>query len=255
MRYIRVIKGEVYLMIEICVDSVQSAIRAYEGGADRLEVCSNLVISGTTPPIALIRGIKKHVDLPLNILIRPRHGDFCYSDYEVEDMKEYIRMIKDESVNGVVIGILKADGTVDMERMEELVKLAKPMYITFHRAFDMVRDPVVAMNRIVNLQIDCILTSGQKNSAYEGRELIKTLVERSKGKIEIMPGGGITVKNYRQIIDTCHVNYIHLSAKQEVMSKMNYRNEAVNMGQTSVDEFTYFETNKDIISVIKALDK
>lgn len=245
----------VIVMIEVCVDSVQSAIRAYEGGADRLEVCSNLVIGGTTPPIALIRGIKKHVNLPLNILVRPRHGDFYYSDYEHEDMKEYIRMLRDEHVHGVVIGLLKTDGTIDIERMQVLTALAKPMYMTFHRAFDMLQDPMAAMEDVIQLEMDCILTSGQKSTAYEGRELIKALVKKSKGRIDIMPGGGVTPENFIQIKAICQVNYIHLSAKKEIRSKMRYRNDMVNMGQTCVDEFSYFETNQALVRMVKNLDR
>lgn len=242
-------------MIEVCVDSVDSAIKAQEGGADRLEVCSNLIIGGTTPPIALIRGIRQHVHLPIHVLVRPRHGDFCYSDYEYEDMKAYIEMLRMEDVQGVVIGLLREDGTLHKERMEELIKLARPMYITFHRAFDMMKDPYMALEELIGLQVDCILTSGQRSTAYEGRELIRELILKSQGRIDIMPGGGVSPVNYRDIKDYCGNSYMHFSAKREVKSKMTYRREGLTMGQQYVSEYIHYMTDEGLVSAIRELDK
>ena len=160
-------------LIEVCAAHVQSAIAAQEGGAKRVELCDNLYEGGTTPGYAAIKVTREKLNIGINVMIRPRGSDFCYSDLEFEMMKEDIKVCKELGVDGVVFGILLPDGNVDIERTNILVELAKPMSITFHRAFDVTPDPFKALEDIIDLGIDRILTAGQKNTVPDGKQLIK----------------------------------------------------------------------------------
>ena len=155
-------------ILECCVDSVESAINAAKGGASRLELCSNLIIGGTTPDVALVKEIRKYTDIRIHALIRPRFGDFCYTEHEMEIMKAQIRALKEAGVEGVVIGVLDVDGNLDVPKMKELLQETEGLSVTLHRAFDMCRDPYEAMEQAIDLGIDTILTSGQKQSARMG---------------------------------------------------------------------------------------
>lgn len=149
-------------ILECCVDSVASAIEAEKGGADRLELCSNLIIGGTTPTLALFNEVRNHVSIPINVLIRPRFGDFLYSEYEVNMIKQEVVQFREAGADAVVIGSLTADGSLDIEQMKELIVLAGDMKITLHRAFDMCADPIKTLQEAINLGIDTILTSGKR---------------------------------------------------------------------------------------------
>lgn len=162
-------------ILETCADSVQSAIEAKKGGANRIELCSNLVIGGTSPGESLFRQVKEQTGLNVRVLLRPRFGDFCYDNYEFRMILDEVRMFRKLGADGIVIGILNPDGTLNMEQMKALVEEAGDMGITLHRAFDVCRDPYEAMEQCISLGIDTILTSGQKSSAWEGRDLIKDL--------------------------------------------------------------------------------
>ena len=178
-------------ILEVCADSVQSAVAAQEGGADRIELCSGLVIGGLSPSPALFKQIRKYTDLKIRTLLRPRFGDFCYDDYEFQTLKEEVEMFRELGADGVVIGMLNPDGTLDMERMEVLVNAAGDIGITLHRAFDVCRDPYEALEQCASLGIDTILTSGQKSSAWEGRGLLAELAEQAAGRVEILAGAGV----------------------------------------------------------------
>ena len=178
-------------ILECCVDSVESALNAVKGGASRLELCGNLPIGGTTPGIPLYHQIRKESDVRIHALIRPRFGDFCYSSYELEIMREEIRMFREEKAQAVVIGVLNADGNLNISAMEMLIQEADGMDVTLHRAFDMCRDPFRTMEEAIALGVNTILTSGQQQSCWEGRELIRRLIEEAQGRIDIMAGGGV----------------------------------------------------------------
>lgn len=238
-------------ILETCVDSVESAIEAVKGGANRLELCSNLIIGGTTPNINLFKLIKEKNNIKINVLIRPRYGDFCYTENEFEIMKRDIQMFKNIGANGVVIGILKADGTLDMHRMKELMAEAEGMHITLHRAFDVCRDPFVTLEEAKKLGINSILTSGQKNKCTEGRELLKELVEKSEDKIEILIGSGINSSNVEEIISYTKSYAVHTSGKMEVESDMNYRKEDISMGFPIISEYIILRTKSEEISKIR----
>jgi len=217
--------------IEVCIDSVQSAINSEKGGAIRVELCDNLFEGGTTPSAGTIALARQQISIGLQVIIRPRGGDFLYSDLEMEIMKKDIQTAKDLGADGVVIGILTAEGKVDKVRCAELIKIARPMNVTFHRAFDMTVDPFEALEDIIELGCDRILTSGQEKSAIEGKALIAELHKKADGRIIIMPGAGIDEYNIDQM-KACGVEECHISARKVEHSAMQYRNPTVFMGGT-----------------------
>lgn len=213
--------------LEICANSVSSAIAAQAGGADRIEFCQNLEAGGTTPSHGQIETLKRHVRIPAHVLIRPRAGDFLYNEWEYEEMKSDILFCRDAGCEGVVIGLLHADGRIDTQRTAALVQLAKPMHVTFHRAFDVCAEPFQALEEIIGCGCGRLLTSGMQNSAEHGRQLIGELVERAAGRIEIMPGAGITAANIALLARETGARAFHTSAKTTEKSRMAYTNEAV----------------------------
>jgi copper homeostasis protein len=218
------------ILLEAVVDSVEAAIAAQEGGADRVELCANLLEGGTTPSAGAIQLTRQRLDIDVNVMIRPRGGDFCYSDVEFEVMKLNVELAKQMGTNGVVFGILRADGSVDRERAGVLVELARPLSVTFHRAFDMSRDPFEALEDLIELRIDRILTSGQENAVLEGLDLITELVRKAGGRIIVMPGAGITERNIKKIVEQSGAREVHVYAPVNVESRMRYRNTRCFMG-------------------------
>ncbi len=218
------------IKLEVCIDSVQSAINAEKGGASRVELCDNLFEGGTTPSAGAIDLARKNISIGLHVIIRPRGGDFLYSDLEFEIMKKDIQTAKELGADGVVFGILQADGTVDKERNAVLAALAAPMRTTFHRAFDMTTDPFQALEDIIALGIDRILTSGLERTVPEGVALITKLVEKAGDRIVIMPGGGIDEFNIEKIVEATGVKECHISGRKKVKSGMQFVNTRVFMG-------------------------
>ncbi|XP_061018351.1 copper homeostasis protein cutC homolog isoform X2 [Dama dama] len=174
-------------LMEVCVDSVESAVNAERGGAGRIELCSGLLEGGTTPSMGVLQVVKQYVQIPVFVMIRPRGGDFLYSDREVEVMKADIRLAKLYGADGLVFGALTEDGHIDKELCMSLVALCRPLPVTFHRAFDMVHDPVAALETLLTLGFERVLTSGCDSSALEGLPLIKRLIDQAKGRIVVMP--------------------------------------------------------------------
>lgn len=243
-------------ILECCVDSVESAINAKSGGASRIELCSNLIIGGTTPDIALVGEIRKHTDIRIHALIRPRFGDFCYSKYEMEIMKSQIRALKEAGVEGVVIGVLDEDGNLDIPKMQELLQEADGLSVTLHRAFDMCRDPFQALDEAIQLGINTILTSGQKQSAWEGRELLSELVEKADGRIDIMAGAGISAAAIEKLAPITNGTSYHMSGKVTLDSKMKYRKADVSMGLPSLSEYEIWQTSEEAVrAAVEVLEK
>jgi copper homeostasis protein len=240
-------------LLEVCAGSLQSALNAQAGGAHRIELCDNLNEGGTTPSPGIIRQAVKLLDIPVFVLIRPRPGDFLYSDEEFEAMRQDIMHCKEQGAKGIVVGILCADGTVDVERMTELVRLARPMQVTFHRAFDMVDDPWLALEEIISLSCDRILTSGQASTAIAGAGLISALVSMAAERILIMPGSGITENNALELIRMTGVKEIHASLRSPVPSAMKFRNDRTSMGSPGSDEFSRMETDPSRVRKILSL--
>ncbi len=218
------------LSFEICVDSPEGVIAARDGQADRVELCDNLFEGGTTPSIGAIKMARRVGGIKLHVIIRPRGGDFLYSDVEFETMRMDIEAARTSRVDGIVIGLLTADGNIDKERTTELVTLARPMSVTFHRAFDVCRDPLTALEDLIEIGVDRVLTSGQKADAVSGAETIKKLVETAGDRIVVMACGGIDETNAAEIVATTGVSELHFTAFEEVVSEMEHRNEAVAMG-------------------------
>ncbi|NAS32139.1 copper homeostasis protein CutC [Flavobacteriaceae bacterium R38] len=183
------------MIIEICANSYESAMNAQNAGADRIELCSELTLGGITPSYGLLKKVMKDISIPVHVLIRPRRGDFTYNEDEFEIMKENIMLCKELNCNGIVSGILKKDHSLDIERTTELIKLTKPLSFTFHRAFDWVPKPIETLDKLISLKANRILSSGQAKNAFQGLELLKTLLKNAENKIEIMPGSGVNAKN------------------------------------------------------------
>ncbi|XP_072526607.1 copper homeostasis protein cutC homolog [Salminus brasiliensis] len=235
-------------LMEVCVDSVESAINAERGGAGRIELCSSLLEGGITPSIGLLQVVKENVQIPVYVMIRPRGGDFLYTDREVEVMRRDIELMKIHRADGLVLGALTEDGRVDAELCMELLSVCRPLPVTFHRAFDMVHDPSVALETLVSLGFERILTSGCDSSALEGLPLIKRLVEQAKGRITIMPGGGITERNLQRILEGSGAQEFHCSARSSKDSSMKFRNSSVSMG-ASLSAPEYSQKVADVAKV------
>ncbi len=239
--------------LEVCANSLTSALAAQEGGAIRVELCDNLGEGGTTPSHGQILMTRKLLDIKLYPLIRPREGDFLYSDIEFEVMKADIKHCIEAGCDGVVIGILNIDGTVDKPRCAELVQMAKKrgLGVTFHRAFDMCVDLNQALEDIIEIGCERILTSGGKSTAIEGANTITHLIERAAGRIIIMPGSGVDETTVADLIHFTKATEIHSSARKAVKSKMQYHNDHIILSSKYLDEFitqvTDVQKVKDII--------
>lgn len=234
-------------ILECCVDSVESAINAAKGGACRLELCANLIIGGTTPDVALVKEIRKYSDIRIHALIRPRFGDFCYTEHEMEIMKSQICALKEAGVEGVVIGVLDEEGNLDISKMKELMQEAKGLSVTLHRAFDMCKDPYQALEEAISLGIHTILTSGQKASAWEGRNLLCQLIKQADGRIDIMAGAGIRASVIENLIPVTKGTSYHMSGKITLDSKMKYRKADVSMGLPSLSEYEIWQTSEKAV--------
>ena len=238
-------------ILECCVDSVESAIAAQKGGANRVELCSALVIGGLSPSVALFQKVKEVLDIKIHVLLRPRFGDFCYTDYEHEIIKEEVRKFRELGADGVVIGTLKPDGTLNMGQMKELVEEAGTMSITLHRAFDMCKDPMKTLNDVKELGIHTILTSGQKNSCINGTDLLAKLVEEADKKVDILIGGGVDASVIEELYNKTGATSYHMSGKITLDSKMEYRRSDVNMGVASMSEYEIWRTSSNRVSAAK----
>lgn len=234
-------------ILEACVDSAESAAAAARGGADRLELCGNLVIGGTTPEPALYEMVRELTDIRVNVLIRPRYGDFLYTDYEFEILRRSVELYREMGADGVVSGCLMPDGTLDVERMKVLREAAGSMDFTLHRAFDMCRDPYEALESAKKLGIQTILTSGQKKSCTEGQELIAGLVKESVGEVDIMVGGGVDAGVIRRLHPVTGASAWHMSGKEVLDSGMEYRQPEVSMGIPGLGEYQIFRTAENKI--------
>jgi copper homeostasis protein len=243
------------MTIEICVNSALSAVEAMAGGANRVELCENLYHGGTTPSQGTMIKARELVDIDLFVMIRPRGGDFLYSDHEFDIMKEDIVRARESGVDGVVTGILLPDGSVDVKRMATLIELARPLEVTFHRAFDMTADPFKSMEDIIALGTDRILTSGQRPSALEGAPLIRELIRIARGRIAIMPGSGIKEHNVINVVKQTGAEEIHIRLDKQEPSRMIFQQSSVFMGNTGQTEFEIPVTDRiKVAEVVRLLN-
>ncbi len=218
------------VILEICLDSVDSIVEAQKGGAQRVEFCSDLFEGGLTPTLGAFKTAKEYSTIQLNVMIRPRGGDFCYTELEFETMLHDARIFKEAGADALVFGILLPDGRIDKERTQQLIHIAHPLPVTFHRAFDMTRDPFEALEDLIELGVDRILTSGHEPSVPEGIPLLKTLIEKAGDRIVIMPGAGINERNFPMIHDTLGAKEYHVFLHSEYDGKMVYRPQHIFMG-------------------------
>lgn len=241
------------MIYEICVDSVAGVRAAKASGAHRVELCANLLEGGTTPSRGMIRAARKIAGVGLQVIIRPRGGDFLYDDDEFEIMAGDIETAKAEGANGVVIGLLTAEGEVDEARTQALIAKARPLSVTFHRAFDMTRDPFAALETLIRLGIDRILTSGQEATVLEGLPLITELVRRAGERIIIMPGGGITARNAGRIKAAVTLKEMHFAALEPEAGGMRFRRHHVYMGgELRAPEYDRLVTSAQTIRAVMA---
>lgn len=244
---------------EICANSVESCLAAQEGGADRVELCAGIPEGGTTPSYGEIKLARKLLTkTKLHVIIRPRGGDFLYTPLELERMEEDIRICRELGVDGVVFGCLTEEGEIDREVNRRLVEQARPMSVTFHRAFDRTADPMKALEDIISLGCNRILTSGQQPKAIDGisqlAQLEKKLKEYPLPPIQLLAGSGVNEENIRQIFDATGIHEYHFSARVNVVSKMKHYNHEVYMGAKGADESNSLVTSAEKVrNTIKQL--
>ena len=236
--------------LEVIGFTIESCLIAHAAGAVRIELCDNPSEGGTTPSYGFIKAAREKLTIELYPIIRPRGGDFLYSDTEFEIMKADVQICKNIGCNGVVIGILLADGTVDKERCKQLVDIAYPMGVTFHRAFDRTADPFKALEDIISIGCERILTSGQKPSVNEGVQLLIDLVQQANERIIIMPGSGVRAENIVALANKTNALEFHTSARIHINSKMEFINKSMNEQLTTVAP-----DSNEIKRIIEQLEK
>lgn len=239
------------MLLEIAVYSSEAAIAAQRAGADRIELCSAPAEGGLTPSRGIMRLVRNELKIPVHTMVRPREGDFCYSALEFSAMLLDVEDAREAGMDGVVCGILTSEGAVDEERMRMLVEKAKPMEVTFHRAFDMSRNPEDSLEKLIKCGIKRVLTSGGRQTAIEGLPAIKQLVTLASGRISVMPGSGINEKNISEITSVQGIREVHLSAKRFQPGVMNYRNETIAMGGNArIPEYDLLMPDSEVIKNI-----
>ena len=200
------------ILLEIIASTVEDCVAAETGGADRIELCSAIVTGGLTPSLGTLIEAKKRVRIPIMAMVRPRAGGFCYSEEDFAAMQHDVRLLLEHGADGIVVGFLHADGSIDMDRCRRIVEIADGKQTVFHRAFDVVRDPVGELERLIDLGFTRVLTAGQQKTALDGRERIRQLREHAKGRVEILPGGSVRPHNVRQLIEATGCDQVHLTA-------------------------------------------
>ena len=239
-------------VLEVCVDSTASALAAKRGGADRLELCADLIVGGTTPSLTLVQQVKAETGLPVRALLRPRFGDFCYDSYELAQMEQLAAELVEAGADGIVTGVLTPEGALDAGAMRPIYaaarkaaeKAGRPVACTLHRAFDVCADPFAALETARSMGLCTILTSGQAASAPQGAALLRQLTEQAGKDVEILAGAGVSAQNIPVLAAQTGVRAFHLSGKQVLQSRMNFRREGVPMGLPGFSEFEVWQTSE-----------
>ena len=250
-------------VLEVCVDSTASALAAKRGGADRLELCADLIVGGTTPSLTLVQQVKAETGLPVRALLRPRFGDFCYDSYELAQMEQLAAELVEAGADGIVTGVLTPEGALDAGTMQPIYaaarkaaeKAGRPVACTLHRAFDVCADPFAALETARSMGLCTILTSGQAASAPQGAALLRQLTERAGKDVEILAGAGVSAQNIPVLAAQTGVRAFHLSGKQVLQSRMTFRHEGVPMGLPGFSEFEVWQTSEaNVRAARQALD-
>ncbi len=239
------------MQLEICIDSVESAIAAERGGADRVELCSNLMEGGTTPSAGLITAVRRSIGIGVFVMIRPRGGDFCYTDAEFEIMQEDIRCARDLGADGVVLGVLNEDALVDRDRTAILVRHADPLPVTFHRAIDMTPDPVNAVEEVIETGARRILTSGGAATVTEGLDTVAQMVSAAGKRLGVMAGSGINPKTIAGVAAATGASEFHAALRTRFSSPVLYRKEGVTMGDIADREYLRFVVQEDRVRALR----
>lgn len=237
------------MLVEVCAFSLESCLTAQRAGAGRIELCGGMAEGGTTPSAGLIQLARQNLTIPLYVMIRPRGGDFLYSETELAVMRADIATAKSLGADGVVLGVLRADGTVDEAVTCQLVERAHPLPVTFHRAFDMTRDPLEALEAVIRAGAARILTSGQQPAAEAGLSVLRQLVEQAAGRIEIMAGAGVSFHNAGLLLQS-GVDALHLSGRQSQPSPMIYRNPDLSMASAMPGEYERVEVGEEAVRAV-----
>ena len=250
-------------VLEVCVDSTASALAAKRGGADRLELCADLIVGGTTPSLTLVQQVKAETVLPVRALLRPRFGDFCYDSYELAQMEQLAAELVEAGADGIVTGVLTPEGALDAGAMQPIYaaarraaeKAGRPVACTLHRAFDVCADPFAALETARSMGLCTILTSGQAASAPQGAALLRQLTEQAGKDVEILAGAGVSAQNIPVLAAQPGVRAFHLSGKQVLQSRMTFRHEGVPMGLPGFSEFEVWQTSEaNVRAARQALD-
>ena len=238
------------MILEVCVDSVESAVNAELGGADRIELCGDLIVGGITPSLALYERIHEKTELPIHVLLRPRFGDFLYSEEELEVLIRQAKMFAEAGADNLVIGCLTPEGRLDLEAMKRIIDAADGTPVNLHRAFDMCRDLSEALEDAKTLGVVSILTSGGVASAKEGAKVLDEL-KKNAGDIDIMAGAGMNAQNIKFMLNTTSITSFHMSGKKVLESNMQYRNPNVNMGLPTLSEYEIIQTDVQEVRAAK----
>jgi copper homeostasis protein len=245
-----------HITLEICLESVDAVIASERGGAQRVELCANLLEGGTTPSAGTIRAARERSHIGINVMIRPRGGDFLYTETEFASMQHDIRAAKELGADGIVLGLLRSDGTVDVERTKQLVELARPLPVTFHRAIDVSRDLLEALEAVISTGAARVLTSGGQSSVVDGAPVVAKMVEAAGDRIIVMPGCGITPENVLSILVTTGASEVHIALDEPIQSEMRFRKAEIPMGGVEGREYLRFITRERAVrNVVEVLER
>jgi copper homeostasis protein len=240
-------------LIEVCVENADGLVAAQNAGADRVELCASLLEGGLTPSVGMVEEALRRATIPFHVIVRPRGGDFLYSEIEFAAMLGDVRALRGLGVAGVVVGCLTPDGAIDEPRTRALVAAARPLSVTCHRAFDMTADPLEAVEALVRCGVDRVLTSGQRDTALEGLETLRATVRAAAGRLGVMACGGLDASNIAQVRDATGAPELHFAALKSVPSGMRYRNPKVGMGGTALErEYLNEATDEDAVRAAMA---
>lgn len=244
------------MQLEICIDSVESAIAAERGGAQRVELCSDLLEGGITPSVGLIAQVRQRIGIGLFVMIRPRGGDFAYTREEFGVMREDIRHARNLGADGIVLGILDEHARVDVQRTRELVDLARPLPVTFHRAIDMTADPAAALADIINTGAARVLTSGGAPGVLQGLSRLARMVQAAGDRIAIMPGGGLSLETLPRVVEATGASEFHASLRTALASPVDFHRRDVHMGEVRDREYLRYTVREDTVrAMVQALQR